>query len=78
MIDTYLLDHMIDTRVINYTKCLQQEESTVEPLRFNDMHGVFYMYLVGTFVSVAGLSAELAYVALEKRFIRGPTVRALQ
>ncbi|CAN7938641.1 unnamed protein product, partial [Ixodes hexagonus] len=61
MIDTHVLDHMIETRVINYTKCLQEEEGTVEALHVHDLHGVFYMYLAGILVSTGALVSELVY-----------------
>ncbi|KAG0425126.1 hypothetical protein HPB47_027685 [Ixodes persulcatus] len=64
MIDSHLLDRMIETRVFNYTKCLQGEEGTVEALRIHDLHGVFYMYLVGILVSAAALVGELLRSAL--------------
>ncbi|XP_064489997.1 probable glutamate receptor isoform X2 [Ornithodoros turicata] len=60
MIDTYLLDHMIDTKVINYTRCLQEEPAVVSALSTEDVHGVFYMYLVGILASIISFIAELA------------------
>ncbi|KAK8774254.1 hypothetical protein V5799_011213 [Amblyomma americanum] len=59
MIDSHIFERMIDTRVINYTRCLREEEDHVDALGIQDVHGVFYLYLAGVCASLVGFGAEL-------------------
>ncbi|XP_050048890.2 uncharacterized protein [Dermacentor andersoni] len=67
MIDSHLFERMIDTRVINYTRCLQEEEDRVDALSIGDVHGVFYLYLAGVCASLIGFGLELVAHALSPR-----------
>ncbi|KAL3183548.1 hypothetical protein MRX96_033656 [Rhipicephalus microplus] len=67
MIDSHLFERMIDTRVINYTRCLQEEEDHVDALSISDVHGIFYLYLAGVCTSLVGFSLELVAHALSPR-----------
>ncbi|XP_075531561.1 glutamate receptor 1-like [Dermacentor variabilis] len=67
MIDSHLFERMIDTRVINYTRCLQEEEDRVDALSIGDVHGVFYLYLAGVCTSLIGFGLELVAYALSPR-----------
>ncbi|KAH8030200.1 hypothetical protein HPB51_006632 [Rhipicephalus microplus] len=67
MIDSHLFERMIDTRVINYTRCLQEEEDHVDALSIGDVHGIFYLYLAGVCTSFVGFGLELVAHALAPR-----------
>ncbi|XP_077534608.1 glutamate receptor-like [Haemaphysalis longicornis] len=67
MIDSNLLELMIESRVINYTRCLQEEQGAVSALTIGDVHGIFYLYLAGVCAALVGLLAEWCHHAAGDR-----------